>query len=95
MVHTTTTQQSSHIIAPPNNLSSTSGANQPADAKSTDYSRELLMNSTIKQPLAIHQRSQSLSGLQISKVKMFAIVNDSFQLIDFCSLFTRPLEFYR
>lgn len=67
-VHTNTAQQSiSHIIAPPTSATSNTGANQTIDAKS-DYSRDLLINSTIKQPLAIHQRSQSLSGLQLSKV---------------------------
>lgn len=64
-VHASSNQQS-NIIAPPSSIATSTGGTQ-TDAKS-DFTREMLINSTIKQPLAIHQRSQSLSGLQLSKV---------------------------
>lgn len=65
-VHAGSTSQQSNIIAPPSSIATSTGATQ-TDTKS-DFTREMLINATIKQPLAIHQRSQSLSGLQLSKV---------------------------
>lgn len=61
---TTSTQSQSHIIAPPS-TSAITGSN-PND-KNEFATREMLMSSTIKHSLNLHQRSQSLSGLQLSK----------------------------